>query len=232
MPREAKLVPSYLRHRQRLRRKFGKSGFKGFHDYEVLELLLTYVIPRKDTKETAKQLIKRFGHIPGVLSASVKELAEVKGIGPQAALFLKVADAFIAFYFDQRAISTGVQFTQLAELFDYLKATIGRSPNEVMRVLYLSSQNKLDFAENLSEGTVSETVVLPRKIVETALARRATTVIIAHNHPAGVPEPSDNDDQVTEQVRRALQTVGITLQEHMIIGEDGFYSYRQSGILG
>ena len=232
MPREAKLVPSYLRHRQRLRRKFGKSGFKGFHDYEVLELLLTYVIPRKDTKETAKQLIKRFGHIPGVLSASVKELAEVKGIGPQAALFLKVADAFIAFYFDQKASSGDVEFTQMTQLVDYFRATLGRNPSEMIRVLYLNSQNKLLSAENLSEGTVSQTVLLPRKIVETALEHRATTVIIAHNHPGGLPEPSDNDDQVTEQVKSALQTVNITLQEHVIIGEEGFYSYRQSGILG
>jgi len=232
MPREAKVVPSYVKHRQRLRRKFDRSGFKGFHDYEVLELLLTYVIPRKDTKETAKQLIKRFSHIPGVLSASVKELAEVKGMGPQAALFLKVADAFIGFYFDQKASSGGIQFTQATELAVHFRATIGRNPNEVMRVLYLNSQNKLLFAHDLSEGTVSETVVLPRKIVETALRQGATTVIIAHNHPGGLPEPSDNDDQVTERVKRALQTVNITLQEHIIIGEDGFYSYRRSGILG
>lgn len=231
MSREAKIIPSYHKHRQRLKQRFAKSGFQGFHDYEVLELLLTYVIPRKDTKPIAKELIKRFKHLPGVLSADVRQLAEIDGIGPQAAQFLKIVDAFVAFYFHQKALSGDIQFTQLPQLVDYFKATIGRSPNEVMRVLYLNSQNKLLHAENLSEGTVSETVVLPRKIVEGALKHHATTVIIAHNHPGGLPEPSDDDDSITHQIKNALQTVNISLQEHIIIAEDSFYSYRQSGIL-
>lgn len=232
MPREAEIIPSYNKHRQRLRQRFEKSGFQGFHDYEVLELLLTYVIPRKDTKPIAKELIRRFKHLPGVLSADSQQLAEVDGIGLQAAQFLKTVDALIGFYFDQKALSSDIQFTQLSQLADYFKATIGRNSNEVMRVLYLSSQNKLLHAENLSEGTVSETVVLPRKIVETALKQHATTVIIAHNHPGGLPEPSDNDNAITQQIRNALQTVNISLQEHIIIAAAGFYSYRQNGILG
>ena len=231
MPKEDKLRTNHEGHWERLRQRFEKSGFQGFHDYEALELLLTYVIPRKNTKPVAKELLKRFKHLPGVLSADIKELAQVKGIGPQAARFLKIVDAFIGFYFDQKALSGDIQFTQLSQLADYFKATIGHNPNEVMRVLYLNSQNKLIYAENLSEGTVSETVVLPRKIVETALKQHATTVIIAHNHPGGVPEPSDNDDSITGQIKNALQTVNITLQEHIIIAEDSFYSYRQSGIL-
>lgn len=231
MPREAKIIPSYHEHRERLRRRFEKSGFRGFHDYEVLELLLTYVIPRKDTKPTAKELIKRFKHLPGVLSADMRELAQVNGIGPQAARFLKIVDAFIGFYFDQKALGGDIQFTQLSQLVDYFRATVGRNPNEVMRVLYLNSQNKLLCAENLSEGTVSETVVLPRKIVETSLKQQATTVIIAHNHPGGLSEPSENDNAVTQQIKNALQTVNITLQEHIIIAAESFYSYRQSGIL-
>lgn len=231
MPREIKILPSYREHRKRLRRRFDKSGFEGFHDYEVLELLLTYIIPRKDTKLTAKELLKRFKHLPGVLSADVKELTQVSGIGPEASRFLKIVDAFIGFYFDQKALIGDIQFTQLPQLVDYFKATIGRNSNEVMRVLYLNSQNKLIAAENLSEGTVSQAVAFPRKIVEGALKRHATSVIIAHNHPGGLPKPSENDDTVTDQIKNALHTVNITLQEHIIIGEDGFYSYRQSGIL-
>ena len=231
MPKEAKVKNPSEEHRRRLRQKFEKSGFRGFHDYEVLELLLTYVIPRKDTKRTAKELLERFKHLPGVLSADTRQLAQVKGIGPQAAQFLKIVDAFIAFYFDQKVASGDIQFTQLPQLVDYFKATIGRNHNEIMRVLYLNSQNKLLYAENLSEGTVSETVVLPRKIVEDALKYQATTVIIAHNHPGGLPEPSENDNTITQQVKSALQTVNISLQEHIIIAEDGFYSYRQNGIL-
>ena len=231
MPREIKILPSYREHRKRLRRRFDKSGFEGFHDYEVLELLLTFIIPRKDTKPTAKELIKRFKGLPGVLSADIKQLAQVNGIGPKAAEFLKIIDAFIGFYFDQKALSGNIQFAELPQLVDYFKATIGQNPNEVMRVLYLNSQNKLISAENLSEGTVSEAVAFPRRIVEEALNHHATTVIIAHNHPGGLPEPSDNDDSITQQIKNALHPVNFTLQEHVIIAQDGFYSYRQNGIL-
>jgi len=219
-------------HRQRLRGRFAKSGFQGFHDYEVLELLLMHVVLRKDTKPIAKKLIKRFKNLPGILSADRKQLEGIDGIGPQTSQFLKTLDALIGYYFDQKASSGDIQFTQLPQLVDYFRATIARSPNETMRVLYLNSLNKLLYAENISEGTVSQTVVLPRKIVENALKHRATTVIIAHNHPGGIPEPSENDDAITQQVKNALQTVNITLQEHIIIAEDGFYSYRQNGILG
>jgi len=231
MPQKVGMTTLYKDHRRRLRQKFEKSGFQGFHDYEVLELLLTFVIPRKDTKSTAKELIKRFRHLPGILSADVKELTQVSGIGPEASRFLKIVDAFIGFYFDQKALIDDIQFTQLPQLVDYCKATIGRNSNEVMRVLYLNSQNNLIAAENLSEGTVSQAVAFPRRIVEAALKHHATTVIITHNHPGGLPQPSDNDNTITHQIKNALQTVNITLQEHIIIAEDSFYSYRQNGIL-
>lgn len=231
MPTKTSMTAPYEEHRERLRQRFEKSGFQGFHDYEVLELLLTYVIPRKDTKPVAKELIERFKHLPGVLSADIKQLTEVNGVGPKAAQFLKILDAFIGFYFDQKATSGDIQFTQLSQLVDYFKATIARKSNEVMRILYLNSQNRLIAAENLGEGTVSQAVAFPRRIVETALQHHATTVIIAHNHPDGLPEPSDSDNAVTQQIRNALQTVNITLQEHIIIAEDAFYSYRQNGIL-
>ena len=232
MPKEAIMTTSPAGHRQRLKQRFAKSGFQGFHDYEVLELLLMYAVPRKDTKPVAKELIKRFKNLPGVLSADTKQLEGIAGIGPQASQFLKTLDALIGYYFDQRAVSGDIQFTQLPQLVDYFRATIGRSPNETMRVLYLNSLNKLIYAEKISEGTVSETVVLPRKMVENALKHHATTVIIAHNHPGGLPEPSENDNAITQKVKNALQTVNITLQEHIIIAEDGYYSFRQNGILG
>ena len=100
-----------------------------------------------------------------------------------------------------------------------------------MQVLYLNSQNKLIQSENLGEGTVSETVAFPRKIVESALKYRATTSIIAHNHPGGLPAPSDNDNMVTQKINDAAKTVGIDLQEHIIIAPESYYSYRQNELL-
>ena len=221
--------PSYLGHRQRLKTRFTQTGFTGFHDYEVLEFLLYFVILRKDTKEIAKNLLKRFGDFSGVLNADIKELLAIKGVGKHIAFFIKAIGATIGFYFDERAKQEDIQFTKLEQVVDYFRATIGGNPNEVMRVVYLNSRNHLLYAENLSEGTVSEAVAFPRKIVEGALKYRATAVIIAHNHPGGLPEPSDNDDLMTQQIMEALKTVKISLQEHVIVAPDGYYSYRQRG---
>jgi len=137
----------------------------------------------------------------------------------------------ISYYFEQKTKDKNVQFTILNELVEYLKAVIGNKQNEIMYVLYLNSQNELIQPEVLSEGTVSETIAFPRKIVEGALKHHATAVIIAHNHPGGVAEPSDKDNLMTQEIKNALQTVNISLQEHIIIADEGFYSYRKNGYL-
>lgn len=231
MPEEDKLKNPYEGHRERLRLRFENSGFKGFHDYEVLELLLSFALPRIDTKPIAKDLIEKYKNLPAVLDADTKELQEVKGIKKRAAQFLKIIRETIAYDYDEKAKNEEIQFTKLDEVVNYFKAMIGGMKNEVMRIVYLNSQNKFIHGENLSEGTVSEAIAFPRKVVEGALKYHATTIIIAHNHPGGVPEPSENDDSTTQQIKNALQTVNISLQEHVIIADNGFYSYRQNGRL-
>lgn len=231
MPEEEIEEPSYIGHRQRLKRRFEQTGFHGFHDYEVLEFLLYFALPRKDTKKIAKKLLERFGNIIGVLHADRKEIEKIKGIGPHAAFFLEAMGAMIGFYFDERARQGDIQFNKIEQLVDYFRATIGGRPNEVIRILYLNSKNNLIYEENLSEGTVSETVAFPRRIVEGALKYRATSVIISHNHPGGLPEPSENDDMITQQVKSALRTVNISLQEHLIVAQEGYFSYRSHGLL-
>jgi len=221
----------YLGHHKRLRERFIKSGLDGFHDYEVLELLLTYVFPNRDTKPIAKDLLAKFKTLTGVFGADPQELQEIKGIGERTAVYLKLLNDTLGFVFEERARNEEIQFTKTPQLFEYFKATIGNKKNEVMRVVYLDSQNKLIHAENLSEGTVAEAVAFPRKIVEGALKHHAISVIIAHNHPGGVAEPSANDDKVTEQIKNALKTVGIGLQDHLVIAGDEYFSYRQTGYL-
>ncbi|HQP25847.1 MAG TPA: DNA repair protein RadC [Smithellaceae bacterium] len=232
MPAEEKIEqPDYLGHRQRLKARFERTGFHGFQDYEVLEFLLYFVLPRKDTKPIAKKLLKRFHNFIGVIHADSRELQKTEGIGSHAAHYLKAIGASISFYFDEKAKHEDFQFTSLDQLVEYFRAALGGKPNEVLRILYLNSKNMLIEAENLSEGTVSEAVAFPRRIVEGALKYRATTVIIGHNHPGGLPEPSDNDNAITEEIVKALKTVGISLQEHVIIAADGYFSYRQNGFL-
>jgi len=167
-----------------------------------------------------------------VFSAAPQELQEIKWVGERTAVYLKLLNDTLGFIFEERAKNEEIQFTKTTQLFEYFKATIGSKKNEVMRTVYLDSQNRLIQAENLSEGTVVETVAFPRKIVEGALKHRAVSVIIAHNHPGGVAEPSDNDDKITEQIKDALQTVGISLQDHLVIAGNEYFSYRQTGYLG
>lgn len=231
MSSEAVKNKPYLGHHKRLRERFIKSGLDGFHDYEVLELLLNYVFPNRDTKPIAKDLLAKFKTLTGVFSADPQELQEIKWVGERTSVYLRLLNDTLGFVFEDRARKEEIQFTKTAQLFEYFKATIGNKKNEVIRALYLDSQNKLIHAENLSEGTVAEAVAFPRKIVEGALKHRAVSVIIAHNHPGGMAEPSDNDDKITEQIKNALRTVAISLQDHLVIAGDEYFSYRQTGYL-
>ena len=218
-------------HRERLRNRFEKSGFEGFNDYEVLEFLLTYTIPRKDTKALAKDLFDRFGTLKEILSADQEELKKIDGLGKQSVIFIKALNEFIKFYFEHQVEKNEIEFTTIDNLLKYLNATIGSCKNEVVKVLYLNAQNKMLHTELISEGTVNESYLNPRKIVETALKYKTTSVIVAHNHPDGEPKPSEYDNIITQKIAEALEVVDIDLQDHIIIASEGFYSYRQQGII-
>jgi len=218
-------------HRERLRKRFEKSRFEGFNDYEVLELLLTYSIPRKDTKDLSKNLLKRFGSIQEILASDTEELKQIDGLGKQSVIFIKMLNEFIKFYFENRAENNEIQFTELEQTAAYFKATIGSYKNEVVKVLYLNAHNEMIHSEILSEGTVNESYLPISRIVETALKYKTTSVIVAHNHPSGDPEPSRFDNAITKKIGEALAIVDIDLQDHIIIARKGFYSYRQQGKL-
>ena len=219
-----------LGHHKRLRERYLKTGLSGFHDYEILELLLTYTYHYRDTKPIAKELIDRFKTLKGVFRADIPELQEIKGIGERTAIFLKILNDSIGYIFEQSA-EEEMSFTKIDEVVEYLRATIGNLQNEVMRIIYLNSKNQIIHAENLSEGTVSETAAFPRQVVEGAVKYHAASVIMAHNHPGGVAEPSEEDDSITERIKRALETINVNLQDHIIVSDQGFYSYKKYGIL-
>jgi len=218
-------------HRERLRNRFDKSEFTGFNDYEILEFMLSYPIHRKDTKVLSKNLLKMFGSFKGILSADKKELEQIDGIGRQSVIFIKALPAFIKIYFENQAENNEIQFTELEQTAKYFKATIGNYKNEVVKVLYLNSENKMIHTELIDAGTVNESYLNYRRIVETALISKSTSVIIAHNHADGIPEPSENDNIVTRKIAEVLKVVDIDLQDHIIIASKGFYSYRKQGIL-
>ena len=217
-------------HRKRLREKFIKSGLTGFADYEVVELLLSLGTPRKDCKPLAKEAIKKFKTLRGVLSASMEELQQIKGIGPHSAFGIKLMQDVAREYLKEQIIDKPV-FQSSQEIFDYLYHSMRDLKKEVFKVIYLTSQNQIIDTSDLFEGTVNSAAVVPRQIVEQALAHNAAALIFAHNHPTGVCEPSKSDKDITRDLVFAAGTVQIKILDHLIIGNNRYYSFAGEGLI-
>lgn len=215
-------------HRQRLREKFLESGLSGFHDYEVIELLLTIATPRKDCKEAAKELLRRFKTLQRVLEASSRELLEIKGIGPKNQFGLKLVKAVADRYLEKRLIDKD-SLGNSRELHDYLRHTIRDKMREYFKVIFLNAKNKVLAVETLFTGTLTASSVYPREVILAALNHDAAALIFAHNHPSGDPTPSPEDLAVTRQLVLACAAVGITVHEHIVMGNDTYYSFADQG---
>jgi len=219
--------PSYIGHRQRIEEKYEKSGIDGWLDYEVLELALSYAIPRKDTKPIAKELLSRFKTINGILDADKRELQSIKEISEHTALFLKLFKD-VAILYAENGIHNRNLLSSPVAVYDYLTVSLKGGVDEEFKMLFLDSRNQLIAVETFKVGTVNRSVVYPRKVVERALYNHAVGVIIAHNHPAGTLKPSQDDRGVTTAIKEALKTVDIALLDHIIIGNNDYYSFRNN----
>jgi DNA repair protein RadC len=222
--------PTYAGHRQRIKDKYKKSGVEGWLDYEVLELVLSYAIARKDTKPIAKELMTRFKTINGVLDADSKELKSISGISEHTTLFLKLLKDIAVLYLENGLHSKDL-LSSPQLIFDYLKASLKGCVDEEFKTLFLNGRNQLIAVETLQVGTVNRSVVYPRKLVERSLYHHAVGVIIAHNHPAGTLTPSKEDCAVTKSIKEALKTVEISLLDHIIIGGNDYFSFNKKGLL-
>ena len=217
-------------HRERLRKKFLASGLSGFHDYEVIELLLTLATPRKDCKDAAKASLKRFKTLQGVLEASPAALCEVPGIGPKNLLGIKLIKAIADRYLEKRLIHKD-PLNNSGELFDYLYHGIREKSRECFTVLFLDAKNRVLATEILFEGTLTASSVYPREVILAALNHHAAALIFAHNHPSGDPDPSPEDISITRQLIFACRAIGITVHEHLIIGDNRYFSFADQGYI-
>ena len=213
-------------HRERLREKFETSGQEALLDYELLELVLTYAIPRRDVKPIAKELMNRFHSFPGVMDARPDDLAQVPGLGRNSITLLKLIRGANVRYLARTLES--LPLLDSPQLFaDYARMRLGDKSCEATLLFYLNSQNRLIRCDMPGMGTVDAVNIYPAEVARNALLCGAQSVVVCHNHPGGSCQPSREDDSVTFDIRNALQPVGIVLLDHLIVSRFGFYSYRQ-----
>ena len=215
-------------HRERLKNRYLQEGLDHFEEVNVLELMLFYCIPRRDTNPIAHALLARFGNLVNVLEAPVEELEKVDGITHNAAVLLKLFPSVNKYFQVKKAASETILDTT-EKYGRYLVPQFQGKRNETVMLLCLDAKCKVLACRELSEGSVNSAGVSVRKVVETALACNATTVILAHNHPSGLAFPSGEDVVATKRVADALHTVDVVLFDHIIVSEDDFVSLTQSG---
>ncbi len=224
-------LPSYIKdHRKRLRARFREGGAPAMPDYELLELVLFRSLPRGDVKPLARALLDRFGDFNGVLSAPAARLSDVAGVGEGVATELKVVEAAAHRLAQARVLQRDV-LSSWDALLNYCQTALAHQEIEQFRVLYLDRKNVLIADEAQARGTVDHVPVYPREVVKRALEVNASAMILVHNHPSGDPTPSAADIDMTHQIQRAAEALGITLHDHLVIGKSREISFRSEGLI-
>ena len=215
-------------HRQRLKDRFLKEGLDNFEDLYVLELLLYYAIPQKDTNPIAHALLDHFGSLTAVFEATPEELQKIPGIGKNAATFLALIPQAGRYYQIKRA-EPGDILRTIEQCGNYLVPYFYGRENETVFLLCLDAKCKVLGCKLVGEGSVNSANIPIRRVVEIALNTNATTVVLAHNHPSGLALPSADDVQTTLRVAKAMDAVEITLADHIVVADNDFVSMAQSG---
>lgn len=224
-------------HRERIKEKFLKNGIDGFAEYEILELLLTYCIPRKDTKPISKELLNKFKSLDNVFKADFDKLSAIDGLGKNSIAFLKlIGDLPSIIYKDELKNKKLVDKETLKIsnkdiLLKYLRNKIGYEEIEKFYVLYLSSSNEvIEFEEN-SVGTLDRSSVYPREIYKKIINLNAKSIILAHNHPSDNITPSKCDIELTNEIAKGLKNFGALLIEHIIVTKNSYFSFLEEGLI-
>lgn len=217
-------------HRSRLRKKYLNNGMEGFLDYEIIELLLTIGIPRKDCKPIAKGLISKYRTVSGVINAPEAELIKIDGLGPASIIGLKLAKD-LATYQSREAIQTSnTTLLNTEKVAKYLMAKIGHSKKEIFKIICCNTQGTI-VDETVSIGTLDASILHPREVFKIAIDNSASHIIISHNHPSGDTNPSDEDIYTTRRLIEAGKIIGIDISDHLIVSSTNYISLKQNGFL-
>lgn len=228
---ENKEKPLYFGHRERLKTRFLKDGGVSMPDYEILELILMYAIPRRDVKENAKNLLAHFGSFAKVLSASDIELSNYGLTQNTISLFKVIVSSFKRLSYERMKDTKNVMFTNLDYVIDYCKASVLESEVEEFHVLMFDAQLHLIEDKLMQKGSIDSVPVYVREVVKEVVLKRATSVILYHNHPSGNCQPSGADVKITKEIVEALKILQIKVHDHLIITNDNYYSFRDHRLI-
>ena len=217
-------------HRERLRKHYLEHGLEALRDYEVLELLLFYSIPRKDTQPIARKLLEHFGSIAAVMDAPPHELKEIGGLSDNAVLLLQLVPPISRRYLISRS-EPGVILNSTRATGKFLVPYFHGETDEVVYLLCLDSKQKLIACRQLQRGNINSVTLPIRKAVEIALNTNAAAVIMAHNHPGGLTMPSCADFDATDRLIEALRPLQIPLLDHVIVSDGSYTSLQDSGYI-
>ena len=214
-------------HRKRLKNRFLSEGLDNFEVHNVLEFLLFFGIPQKDTNELAHELLDKFGSLSGVLEAPRSELLKFKDIGENTATLIQLIPPLSRIYLEDK-IKERVAFDSTSAVGNYLLAKYRFRKDEMFSMLCLDQNCRLIKWVPISSGTINVTAVNTRKVVEAVMNTSANAVVLAHNHPAGLAVPSADDINSTIAIRKLIEPLGVTLLDHIIIANEDYVSLLES----
>lgn len=224
--------PDYLGHRERLWRRFLLGGGRDMPDYELLELLLTIVIPRRDVKPLAKELIRKFGSFAGVVNAPLEELMLVKGVKENTAAVLRIVrECSVRSSWQSLKGMDAPVISDFDAMVDYCRSAMAYQTVEEFRIIFLNSKLYVIGEEIQQRGTVDQVAIHPREVIKSAMMHGASAMILVHNHPSGIVTPSKADMEITKRIKEAAEAVSIRLFDHLIISKSSVYSFHNQGFV-
>lgn len=222
----------YLGHRERLRRRFLLGGGRDMPDYELLELLLTIAIPRRDVKPLAKELIRKFGSFAEVVNAPLEELMLVKGVKENTAAVLRIVrECSVRSSWQSLKGTDAPVISDFDAMVDYCRSAMAYQMVEEFRIIFLNSKLYVIGEEIQQRGTVDQVAIHPREVIKSAMMHGASAMILVHNHPSGIVTPSKADMEITKRIKEAAEAVSIRLFDHLIISKSSVYSFHNQGFV-